>query len=83
MFWAISEEDDKDQTFSLTPRHISRCPTPPPTPVLRGQGTQDLGVSKVSEAGWIEMQPEVSLLGCSLWETEEPSLPLTASLRFF
>lgn len=30
MFWAISEEDDKDQTFSLTPRHISRCPTPPP-----------------------------------------------------
>lgn len=80
MFWAISEEDDKDQTFSLTPRHISRCHPPP---VLRGQGTQDLGVSKVSEAGWIEMQLEVSLLGCSLWETEEPSLPLTASLRFF
>lgn len=65
---------------SLLPLDTSPDATPS---VLRGQGTQDLGVSKVSEAGWIEMQPEVSLLGCSLWETEEPSLPLTASLRFF
>lgn len=61
MFWAISEEDDKDQTHPhLLPLDTSPDATPS---VLSSQGTQDLGLPKFSEAGWVEMQLEVSLLG--------------------
>lgn len=53
MFCAISEEDDKDQTQPpLLPLDTSPDATPS---VLSSQGTQELGVPKVSEAGRVEI----------------------------
>lgn len=71
MSLAISEEEDT-QTAQTHPHLL------PPSLAVRG--TQGLGVPRVTEGGWVEMQLEVGLLGYASWETGVPlflSLPFT------